>query len=115
MAFLFGQMKDVDLRPIIISVVLTPFALYASYVSMLGGQGYVLPQILFPYTMLSEPLLGKIYLPFLLLAVVQFPLYGVILAFAGKSKKFGAAVIGLLALHFLTLVLCLIAGDRTFS
>ncbi|HEX7998431.1 MAG TPA: hypothetical protein VF528_08585 [Pyrinomonadaceae bacterium] len=108
-------MKDVDLRPIIISVLLTPFALYASYVSMWSGQDSVLPEALFPYTALSIPLTGKLFLPFLLLAVVQFPLYGVILAFAGKSKKFGAAAIGLLALHFLTLVLCLIAGDRTFS
>ncbi|MBD0326783.1 MAG: hypothetical protein ICV68_10140, partial [Pyrinomonadaceae bacterium] len=103
-------MKNAEfLKPIIISVVLTPLALYVSYVSIVSRQDYFWAKVFFPYTMLSKPLLGALYVPALLLAVVQFPFYGVILAFAGERKKLGTVAIWLVVVHGLATALCLMA------
>jgi hypothetical protein len=94
---------------------LTPFALYAGFISLWTGPiNAFWAKILFPYTMLSASLLGKIFVPFILLAIVQFPLYGTILAFAGERKKFGLTALGLAVVHGLATALCLSAVNEIF-
>jgi len=71
--------------PIIGSLVITPSALMLAIVSAGAGHGSYLPaKVLFPYTMLSTHLSGKISTTFLALAIMQFPLYGVILTVAAR-------------------------------
>ena len=50
-----------------------------------GGHGTYIPaKLFFPYTMISTALFSKITPPFILLACVQFPAYGMVLAVANR-------------------------------
>lgn len=110
-------MKTIEFwLPIIISLAVTPFALLMAIASMGAGHGdYLLAKILFPYTMLSVVAFRSITAPFILLAILQFPIYGLILTFAGKRKKLGLSAIVLGIVHILTVGLCLIFIGSNFS
>lgn len=105
-------------KPIILSLIITPLALISAILSAGAGHGsYFLAKILFPYTMLSTSLFESITTPFILLAIVQFPLYGLILAFVsvGKGIKIGLSIILLAILHILAVGLCFIFVSSNFS
>lgn len=54
-----------------------PIAATLGVVSAGAGHGdYLLAKVLFPFTMLSTFFLGSITLPFVLIALAQFPVYG---------------------------------------
>jgi hypothetical protein len=55
--------------------------------------------ILFPYTMLSVTVFDSITIPFIILAVVQFPLYGVALGSANERDHLGSVAILLAVVH----------------
>ena len=102
--------------PVIVSIVVTPFALFLGLVSTGAGHGdYFWAQILFPYTMLSTFLFHSITAPFILLAVIQFPLYGLLLAFADERRRLGLVAIGLAVVHILAAALCLFLASGNFS
>lgn len=70
------------------SILVTPVALLMALFSAGAGHGsYSIAKILFPYTMLSA---FPITEPFMVLAVIQFPIYGLILAFSVKSERFSS-------------------------
>lgn len=65
-----------------------------------GGHGtYHAAKCLFPYTMISTGFLHAITLPFIVLACVQFPAYGVILSVANKRGKLGPVALGVVTVH----------------
>jgi hypothetical protein len=103
-------------KPIIVSLVVTPLALLLGIASAGAGHGdYIWAKILFPYTMLSTFLFQSITAPFILLAILQFPLYGLILAFANERKRLGSLAIVLAMAHILAAALCLILASENFS
>ena len=86
----------------IVSLVVTPVALILGVASAGVGHGdYFWAMILFPYTMLSALVFNEITAPFIVLAIVQFPLYGVMLAYAAERERFLLSAIGLAVMHVL--------------
>ena len=62
--------------PIIVSIIVTPIFLLLAIGSAGAGHGdYFLAKILFPFTMLSTIFINSIILPFIILAIIQFPFY----------------------------------------
>jgi hypothetical protein len=109
-------MKTVEFwMPIIISFVLTPLTLFLSVASAGAGHGdYFLAKILFPYTMISTLFFQSITIPFVILAVIQFPLYGFLLAMSGKGKRMILRMIGLAVLHVLAIMTCFMIVNSNF-
>jgi hypothetical protein len=94
--------------PVIVSLVVTPVALLLGIGSAGAGHGdYFWAQVLFPYTMLSTFLFQSITIPFIVLAIAQFPLYGLLLAFAHERKQSRLVAIGLAVVHITAAALCL--------
>lgn len=74
--------------PLIASLVITPIALLLGVGSGGAGHGdYRLAMILFPYTLLSVVIFDSITAPFIILAIIQFPLYGIVLGQANEKGR----------------------------
>jgi hypothetical protein len=102
--------------PLIISLVATPICLLLGIASGRAGHGdYFLAKLLFPFTMLSTIPFGSITVPFILLAVAQFPAYGMILGRANEKGKFMHAAVVMLAVHVLAAASCLMWVGENFS
>ena len=100
--------------PIVVSLAVTPVALFVGLVSAGAGHGnYVAVKILFPYTMLSTVLFESINTPFVVLGLVQFPLYGLILGLAGQRFESVAKVLAIV--HVLAVLLCFALVSKNFS
>lgn len=108
-------MKNIGFwKPIVISLVVTPIALFVGLASAGAGHGnYFLTKVLFPYTMLSTVWFESILEPFFLVAIFQFPVYGIILALG--RKRFGVWSSVLIAAHVTTVVLCLLLVSGNYS
>lgn len=102
--------------PIIASLILTPIALLLGIGSGGAGHGdYFWAKVLFPYTMLSIFLFQSITAPFIVLAIAQFPLYGIILAYAnGKGQVARMATI-LLLVHSAAVAGVFLSVNENFS
>lgn len=102
--------------PVVVLFVATPVCLFLGIASAGAGHGdYVLARILFPYTMLSAVAFDSITLPFTVMAVLQFPVYGVVLGAANVKSKLLPAMLGLLVLHCLTVLICFLLASENFS
>ena len=102
--------------PIIASLILTPIALLLGIGSGGGGHGdYFWAKLLFPYTMLSAFLFGSITVPFILLAVAQFPLYGVGLGYARGGGRFFRLAFILLLVHAAAVAVVFLLAEENFS
>ena len=99
-----------------ISLAVTPLALLLGIASAGAGHGdYFWAKILFPYTMFSTFLFKSINDPFILLGIIQFPVYGFILAFGSQRKRLGLSAIVLAVAHILAVALCFILPSENFS
>lgn len=91
--------------PVLASLGLTPFLFCFGFFPGWGNHGsFGLPAlILFPYTnlMLRNDLLHWSHLAWILPAIIQFPVYGIILGFANAKRKLIPAVFVVLAIHAL--------------
>lgn len=81
--------------PIVLGVLANPLCLYLAWQS--GGYGhgdYSWAKILFPYSLLTTILSQEITFPAVILAFVQFPIYGIAVATAfGSPRRMGIALI----------------------
>ncbi|HEX8735546.1 MAG TPA: hypothetical protein VF721_09500 [Pyrinomonadaceae bacterium] len=103
-------------KPFIISLAAMPFCLFFGMASAGAGHSdYFFAKVLFPFTMLSVLVFNSITIPFFLLAVAQFPLYGIILGFANLKNKLRVSTIGLLLVHLLALAVCFLLTGERFS
>ena len=101
--------------PVIVALILTPVALLLGVGSGGGGHGdYFWAKVLFPYTMLSTFLLGSITTPFALLAVAQFPLYGLGLGYARGGRRSARLAVILLLLHAAAAACVFSLADENF-
>ena len=102
-------------KPVVISLVATPVGLFLGLVSTGAGHGtYLWARVLFPYTMLSTLIFESITVPFMVLAIIQFPLYGIALEIARRRRRFLYTSAGLSALHFLAVVIFLLFPNKNF-
>ena len=102
--------------PLICTLVLAPlFILIAIASAGVGHGNYFLAKMLFPYTMLSTIVFDEITAPFLILGIVQFPIYGLILGLMNRRRALVPALIGLSILHLGAAVCALILIGENFS
>ena len=103
-------------KPFIVSLVATPVCLLMAAASGGAGHGsYFLAKVLFPYTMLSTILLRSITIPFILLAAIQIPLYGVVFGAAHAKDKFLPLACVVLVAHVLAVAACFLFPGANFS
>ena len=101
--------------PVVVSLVVTPVALLLGIGSAGGGHGdYFWAKMLFPYTILSAFLFGSITVPFVLLAIAQFPLYGIGLGYATGKGQFARLASIMLVAHTAAVVALLLLADENF-
>lgn len=102
--------------PMIASLIVTPIALLLGLASAGVGHGdYRLAMMLFPYTLLSTAAFDSITPPFILLAIVQFPLYGVLLGYANEQGRLLAMLLLLCVMHGLALTAMFLIANSNFS
>jgi hypothetical protein len=103
-------------QPVIVSLIATPVALLLGFMSAGMGHGdYFVATLLFPYTMLSTGVFEEIILPFVLLALVQFPAYGFIIGRANERRQAGRVGLYVLAAHAAATVAALAFAGPGFS
>lgn len=101
---------------VLASIVVGTLALAVTLLFAGSGHGTYLPaKLLFPYTMLSTVSGGSISEVFLVIAVVQFPFYGLILGLAAKAHNFGFAVKLITIVHIVSVFLCLMLIGENYS
>lgn len=99
-----GENVNVDgwWLPLVISVLVTPFALLIGLASAGFGHGdYVWATILFPYTILTPHILG---FGAFFLAIVQFPLYGWLLSNSIRRGRLAITIGIIVAAHTLAVL-----------
>ncbi|MGH9941590.1 MAG: hypothetical protein ACRD9R_04420 [Pyrinomonadaceae bacterium] len=102
--------------PVVCSLVVTPLALLLGVASGGAGHGdYFAAMLLFPYTMLSAVVFDYIHVPFILLAVAQFPGYGLSLGYANEKGRFARVAVILLTLHVVSVAAVVLQSNKNFS
>ncbi|HVE57228.1 MAG TPA: hypothetical protein VNB22_10400 [Pyrinomonadaceae bacterium] len=103
-------------KPIVFSIIAAPLALLLGIYSAGAGHGnYFFAKILFPYTMLSTFFFQSITVPFILLAIAQFPLYGLVFALGSEKGKLLNSIVLLSIFHTLFMTLCFVILNDNFS
>lgn len=104
---------------VIIGMLIESMAVVLAVMSAGAGHGhYEFARLFFPYTMLLTRLVSdEITWPLIVLALVQFPLYGAIIWIAGLKSSGSAAVAGVLLLvpHAVAVVFCFSGVIPSFS
>ncbi len=97
-----------------IGFVVMPIAAVLGVVSGGAGHGdYFLAKMLFPFTMLSTFVLGSITLPFVLLALAQFPIYGWLVGHSARHRKW-MPTLAMAVAHILATVFNLAVRNPNF-
>ena len=96
-------MKVLIRHPVICSILLTPFLVTIAAVSGGVGHGnYVLAIVLFPYAAFATVILDHFFastIPMIVMATLQFPLYGTLLGLGQRRARGGVVASALLVLH----------------
>jgi hypothetical protein len=101
---------------LVIGILVTPVLLGLAAFSGGAGHGdYLLARILFPVTMISTLVFGSITVPFIVLAVGQYPIYGWFIGSALRSshRKLGLWLV--LTVHMSTLTLNFVIPNASFG
>lgn len=93
----------------IISIVLS------IYSAKSGHGSYFWAKLFFPFTMISTYFLFEITLPFIIIALVQFPIYGIVLDItSNKKRRFLFASVSILVIHTVLFIYCLFVPSQSF-
>ena len=80
----------------LILTALTPILLFGVLFLMGGGHGYFEPAIiLFPTGLISFSIFDEIILPFIILAIVQFPVYGLLIDKSNNKRRTLFMILGI--------------------
>ncbi len=102
--------------PFIACLIATPICLFLALLSGGVGHGdYLWAKILFPYSMLSTLPFESLTTASIILAIIQFPLYGVALGLANRRQKIGHVAIALIIIHIFAVIIFFLIGSRDFS
>lgn len=90
-------------QPVIVSLLITPLCLFVAAISGGAGHGsYTLAIVLFPYAgvlaMALDPLFNSAPLT-IVIAVIQYPAYGIVLGLGREKDRLRMYAIGLVLLH----------------
>ena len=100
----------------IVSLIVTSLALLLGVGSAGAGHGdYRLAMILFPYTLLSAAIFVSITTPFIILAIMQFPLYGIALGHANEKGRISLMSILLCVVHGVAATAMFLVANENFS
>lgn len=106
-------MKLLYQHPIVTSLLLTAILLPVAAVSGGVGHGnYTLAIALFPYAAVAVVVLDHFFnstIPMILIATLQFPLYGILMSISRGKVSSRIAVTALLALHAVAVSIALLA------
>ncbi len=92
-----------------------PLAFF-TVLAMGGGHGTYLPaRLLFPFTMFSTFLGGSITSPFIVIGLVQFPIYGLLSGIFYRLGRVRAGMIGVALVHCAAIVLNFIVPTEFFQ
>lgn len=80
-----------------------------------GHGSYRAVKLLFPYTMLSTGATGSITIPFIVLGMIQYLLYGFICAMAVKHGKVGPTAFVLGTTHATAALFAFLFSAQTFG
>jgi hypothetical protein len=101
---------------LIVGILVAPIALFAAVASGGAGHGhYVAARLCFPFTMASTYVFKTITIPFIVLAVLQYPIYGLLIGRATKEKKARAVAWTLGALHLALVAILFVAPSQSFA
>jgi hypothetical protein len=96
-------------------ILITPVALFLGVLSGGAGHGdYVLAKILFPYTMLLAQISGTISPILVIIAILQFPAYGILTyIFSEPRRRYGDSMIMMLMVVHVCLAMyaCMNSGN----
>jgi hypothetical protein len=102
--------------PVAIFLGLTPFMLFLGLLSAGAGHGeYFLAKLLFPFTMLSTVRFHSIKQSFLVLAIIQYPLFGLLLGVANLKRKLLVFALALVSIHACFALAAVAFVDKYFS
>jgi hypothetical protein len=102
--------------PFAVATILTPFFWLIGFASAGAGHGnYFYAKLLFPFTMLSTMFSTGITAPFLIVGILQFPVYGVLLGFMNRKTALIPGLVGLATLHIGAAIMCLLLIGENFS
>lgn len=93
---------------------LTPLLLTMAVFAMGAGHGTYIPAMgLFPFGMLGIIWQDTISLPFIIISVLQYPMYGYIIDKVILTKQTKFAIPGLLLIHLILVVIIIkLSGDH---
>lgn len=95
---------------------LTPVLLFLTVFLMGAGHGWYGPAILlFPFGFISILYSRTIELCFIILAIIQYPVYGLMIDLLGSDKSFKWATISIMVLHLILAILILIFRADNFK
>src|SRR5262249_20594439 len=100
----------------LLGILITPVLLIVTVGLMGSGHGtYYAAKVLFPWTMMSTAATKEITVPFIALAVVQYPLYGISLDWARAKGGFKPAALMLVVVHCLAVLLAFAVSHPSFT
>ena len=102
--------------PFVLSLILTPIFLLIAFLFAGAGHGtYFVSKILFPFTMLSTVVADQISLSFVVVAGLQFPLYGLLVGLANRVGRLRNAILLISVIHSIAVSLCFVFIGENFS
>jgi ABC-type methionine transport system permease subunit len=114
MCFTFCKMKA-TIFGLIGGILVAPLALFLAVISGGAGHGhYVAARLLFPFTMASTYVFEAISPPFIVLAILQYPIYGLLVGRAAIGRQARKIAWTLGALHLLLAAILFIAPNHHF-
>jgi hypothetical protein len=102
--------------PVIVGLIATPLTLLLALSSAGAGHGdYFWAKVFYPYTILSAIALKSITIPFMVVAVLELPAYGVLLGTGWSRGKLKLYSMGLFFLHISAVIICFAIRSENFS
>ena len=89
-------------------------AAIAVFVSGAGHGSYFPMRVFFPFTMFSAFLFGSLTAPFVVIALVQFPLYGFLLGRSYRFDSFRVWLVGVFLAHLLAVTFTFVFHSEDF-
>ncbi|WP_143075922.1 hypothetical protein [Parafilimonas terrae] len=84
---------------ILFSLLTIPLLVIAIFFAGAGHGSYAPAIFLFPFCLISLPLVGQITAPFIVMAILQYPIYGFILDAFKRSEKYKEVIYLILFTH----------------
>lgn len=117
-------MRSVEFwKPFIISIIVMPLAFLFAYISAGFGHGtYWGVKLFFPYSFATSFLYNPDAAPYfvniflwVIVPIIQYPLYGLLLSFAGEKGWLRRLAVGLAVAHIVLAMLNLLIPNERFS